>query len=90
MLGSVRTAVALAVLAGTMAPAAAQNSPPDLRLATLEELMSIEITSASRREQRVEAVPAAVYVISRDEIRRSGMTSIPGIRLPAQRPNHVG
>lgn len=39
--------------------------------------MSIEITSASRREQRVEDVPAAVYVISRDEIRRSGMTSIP-------------
>ena len=39
--------------------------------------MSIEITSASRREQRVEDVPAAVYVIGRDEIRRSGMTSIP-------------
>jgi iron complex outermembrane recepter protein len=60
-----------------VAPAAAQNSPPDLRLATLEELMSIEITPASRHEQRVEDVPAAVYVISRDEIRRSGITSIP-------------
>ena len=77
MLRSVRTAAALALLAGTVAPAAAQNSPPDLRLATLEQLMSIEITSASRREQRVEDVPAAVYVISRDEIRRSGITSIP-------------
>ncbi len=77
MLGSIRTTVALAVLAGTVAPATAQNGPPDLRLATLEELMSIEVTSASRREQRVEDVPAAVYVISRDEIRRSGMTSIP-------------
>jgi outer membrane receptor for ferrienterochelin and colicin len=39
--------------------------------------MSIEVTSASRREQRVEDVPAPVYVIGRDEIRRSGMTSIP-------------
>ena len=49
----------------------------DLRLATLEELMNIEVTSASRREQRVDDVPAAVYVITRDEIRRSGLTSIP-------------
>jgi len=50
---------------------------PDLRLATLEELMKIEVTSASRREQPAEDVPAAVYVIGHDEIRRSGLTSIP-------------
>jgi iron complex outermembrane recepter protein len=55
----------------------AQGQAPDLRLATLEELMNIEVTSASRREQRAEDVPAAVYVIGRDEIRRSGLTSIP-------------
>jgi iron complex outermembrane receptor protein len=46
-------------------------------MATLEELMAIEVTSASRREQRAEDAPAAVYVITRDEIRRSGLTSIP-------------
>jgi iron complex outermembrane receptor protein len=39
--------------------------------------MKIEVTSASRREQLVEDVPAAVYVIGHDEIRRSGLTSIP-------------
>ena len=55
----------------------AQRQTPDLRVATLEELMNIEVTSASRREQRAEDVPAAVYVIGRDEIRRSGLTSIP-------------
>jgi hypothetical protein len=32
----------------------------DLRLATLEELLKIEVTSASRREQPAENVPAAV------------------------------
>jgi iron complex outermembrane receptor protein len=58
-------------------PAVAQSQTPDLRLATLEELMNIEVTSVSRREQRAEDVPAAVYVIGRDEIRRSGLTSIP-------------
>ena len=39
--------------------------------------MNIEITSASRKEQRAEDVPAAVYVITHDDIRRSGMTSVP-------------
>ena len=58
---------------------AQSQSTPDLRVATLEELMNIEVTSASRREQRAEDVPAAVYVIGRDEIRRSGLTSIPEI-----------
>jgi iron complex outermembrane receptor protein len=57
--------------------AAAQTRNPDLRVATLEELMNIEVTSASRREQRAEDVPAAIYVIGRDEIRHSGLTSIP-------------
>ena len=77
MCRSVRIAVVVALLGVDVYAADGQSGPADLRLATLEELMSIEITSASRREQRVEDVPAAVYVISRDEIRRSGMTSIP-------------
>ena len=77
MCRSVRIAVVVALLGVDVYAADGQSGPTDLRLATLEELMSIEITSASRREQRVEDVPAAVYVISRDEIRRSGMTSIP-------------
>ena len=65
----------LVVCVLTIARAEAQTV--DLRLATLEELMTIEVTSASRREQPAEDVPAAVYVIGRNEIRRSGLTSIP-------------
>jgi iron complex outermembrane receptor protein len=58
--------------------ALAQTAPqPDLALMSLEELMNIEITSASRKEQRADAVPAAVYVITQDDIRRSGMTTVP-------------
>jgi iron complex outermembrane receptor protein len=72
-----RTALATLLLAGSVTWAGAQTTPQDLRLATLEQLMSMEVTSAARREQRAEDVPAAVYVISRDEIRRSGLTSIP-------------
>jgi iron complex outermembrane receptor protein len=39
--------------------------------------MNIEVTSASRKEQRASDVPAALYVITQDEIRRSGLRTIP-------------
>jgi iron complex outermembrane receptor protein len=51
--------------------------PPDLTAISLEELMNIQITSASRKEQRASDVPAALYVITEDEIRRSGLRTIP-------------
>ncbi len=73
----VRLVLAAGLLASSATVARAQTMPQDLRLATLEQLMNIEVTSAARREQRAEDVPAAVYVISRDEIRRSGLMSIP-------------
>jgi iron complex outermembrane receptor protein len=60
-------------------PALAQTRPADLALATLEDLMNIEVTSPSRKEQRAEEVPAAIYVITQDDIRRSGMTTVPDL-----------
>ena len=75
-----RTLVATAVLAATLkAPLFAQTVTPgqDLAQATLEELMQIRVTSAARKSQRVEDVPAAVYVITQSDIRRSGLTTLP-------------
>jgi iron complex outermembrane receptor protein len=43
----------------------------------LEQLMDVEITSVSRRPQRVSAAAAAVFVITQEDIRTSGATSIP-------------
>ncbi len=57
----------------------AQPKPADLAGATLEELLNMEVTSAGRRQQRAEDVAAAVYVITRDDIRRSGLTVLPEI-----------
>ena len=57
----------------------AQTRVPDLADVSIEDLMNLEITSASRKEQRASEVPAAVYVITHDDIRRSGMTSIPAV-----------
>jgi len=73
----VRPFALMLVVCALARAARAEAQTVDLRMATLEELMAIEVTSASRREQRAEDVPAAVYVITRDEIRRSGLTSIP-------------
>ena len=41
--------------------------------------MKIEITSASRKEQRAADVAAAVFVITHEDIRRSGMTTLPDV-----------
>ncbi|MBF0368784.1 MAG: TonB-dependent receptor [Magnetococcales bacterium] len=44
---------------------------------SIEDLVNIQVTTASRKEQRLGDTAAAVYVITQEEIRRSGATSIP-------------
>ena len=44
---------------------------------SIEELMNVEVTSASRHSQKLSEVPSAIFVITQDDIRRSGATSIP-------------
>jgi len=75
----VRLIVLMVALPGMVTRATAQVAPPppDLGRSTLEDLMQIQITSASRREQRADEVPAAVFVITQDDIRRSGMRTLP-------------
>lgn len=43
----------------------------------IEKLMKIEVTSVSRRSEKLTQVASAVFVITQDDIRRSGATSIP-------------
>lgn len=64
-----------ATLASTGEPARAQ--PPGLLELSLEELGNISITSASKRAERLSDVPASVFVITGEDIRRSGATSLP-------------
>ncbi|WP_395685280.1 TonB-dependent receptor plug domain-containing protein [Caenimonas koreensis] len=44
---------------------------------SLEQLANIEVTSVSKRAQRLADVAGSVYVITADDIRRSGATSLP-------------
>jgi len=54
---------------------AAQNQ--DLTEFSIEELMDIKVTSVSKKSQRLSDSAAAIFVITREDIRRSGATSIP-------------
>jgi iron complex outermembrane receptor protein len=44
---------------------------------SLESLMKIEVTSVAKKSQSLEDTTAAIYVISREDILRSGVTTIP-------------
>jgi iron complex outermembrane receptor protein len=44
---------------------------------SLEDLMQVEVTSVAKKPQRLANVAAAVFVISAEDIRLSGATSIP-------------
>ena len=49
----------------------------DLTELSLEELMSVEVTSVSKKKQKLLQSAAAIFVITQEDIRRSGVTSIP-------------
>jgi len=60
--------------------AAAQDQPPvDLSSANLEDLMNLKVTSVSKRQQQLARTAAAVFVISAEDIRRSGATNLPDV-----------
>ena len=57
--------------------ASAEDAGRDLSALSLEDLLKLEVSSVSRRDQKLNRTPAAAFVITREDIRRSGATSIP-------------
>lgn len=53
------------------------TSAESLKKLSLEQLMDVEVTSVSRTRERLGDAAAAVYVVTNEEIRRSGATTIP-------------
>lgn len=59
---------------------AAQNpaqSTTDLAQLSLEQLGDVEVTTVSKEPEEVWQTPAAIYVLTQEDIHRSGATSIP-------------
>src|SRR4051794_38286168 len=64
---------------GPLAAPRPQTAKSELVDMNLEDLMNVQVTSVSKKEQRLSKAGAAVYVISREDIRRSGATRIPDL-----------
>ena len=75
--------IAPAVLAMLPAPAGAAGAA-DLTELSIEQLLDVKVTSAGRKAQKLEDTATAIYVITQEDIRRSGMTTIPELlrRVP--------
>jgi iron complex outermembrane recepter protein len=67
------------ILALLALPAMAQQKRVDLANESLQDLMNIEVTSVSKREQKLSQTASAVFVITQEDIRRSGATTIPDL-----------
>jgi outer membrane receptor protein involved in Fe transport len=74
----VRRFLVLSLLAGgPAAGAAAQTKPPsDLAAASLEDLLNVVVTTATRTPEAARDAPARVQVVTADQIRRRGYRSL--------------
>jgi iron complex outermembrane receptor protein len=69
--------------AGQDVPPPAQEAPrpkeqqPEVTDIDIEDLMKVQVTSPGRKEQTLTDVPAAIYVVRGEDIKRMGATSLP-------------
>jgi len=72
------------LLVSTLCLARPRQASRDLSDISLEDLMNVEVTSVSKKEQKLSQTAAANHVITQEDIRRSGLTSIPELlrRVP--------
>jgi outer membrane receptor protein involved in Fe transport len=70
-------AVTSPTLFGQQARSGAAVPESELAKLDLKELMNLEITSVSRRAEPLSGAAASIFVITGDEIRRSGATNLP-------------
>ena len=76
----VRNLGAAAWAACALLGAANAWAAPDVQVLknlSIEELSNIQITSVSKRDEKLSDAPTSVFVITSEDIRRSGATSLP-------------
>jgi iron complex outermembrane receptor protein len=69
--------VALVALGFQLPAAYAATGDTELADLSLEQLSSIKVTSVSRRAEPLATAPASIYVITNEDIRRSGALTLP-------------
>jgi iron complex outermembrane receptor protein len=74
------TAAPTTLPTATVSAASSTRASPagsDLTNLSIEDLMNVEVTTVSKEPMRLANAPAAVTVISQDDMQRSGLASIP-------------
>jgi iron complex outermembrane recepter protein len=74
-----RAGVAVAIVLSLGISARGQDTSTDLSRLSVEDLMNVEVTSVSKKEQKVSQTAAAIFVITPEDIRRSGANNIPDL-----------
>ena len=69
--------VLIGVVQAASASAAELPTAPELAELSVEQLSNIEITSVSKKPERLSDAPASVFIITGEDIRRAGVTSLP-------------
>jgi len=86
-----RLAALGALVLGVPAAHATTSPVEALKEMSIESLMNVEVVSASRRAESTQSTPSASFVLTRDDLLRTGVTSIPdALRLvPGVQVGHV-
>ena len=77
LVGGILAISASEAAAQTAAPAGAPTSVEQLRDLSVEQLANLQVTSVAKQPEALGDAPAAIYVITHDEIIRSGATGVP-------------
>jgi len=81
---SLMAGLVLSMLVPRPSQAAEVAASVSLKKLSVEELMDIDVTSVSRRPEKLSASASAIQVITQDDIERAGATSLPeALRLAA-------
>ena len=75
--GLVLAALGLSALVALAQTEEAVRPPTELKKLSLEELFEIEVTSVSKKPEKLSETAAAIHVVTDEDIRRSGAVSIP-------------
>ena len=71
--------VAGCLMAGAASGASAQTTTEEMKRMSLADLLQLDVTTVNRAPEPIGRVPAAIHVITQDDIRRSGALSIPEV-----------
>lgn len=67
----------LFLMPNSLIASSGQEDFEDFEELSLEDLLEIEVVTAAKKAQKISQAPAAMYVITDEDIRQSGATSIP-------------